>query len=98
MNFRKGPQDSDIPTFANVTQGVGRIVEKFVISLIKNRHYAIRHASHEPIDFDLRNQRAGRVVRIRDENQPRLRIYRLENGLEIMPEIWAGRFDCAGAE
>ena len=87
-----------MPAFANVSQRVGRIIEEFKIRFVENHDNVFRDARHEAVDLALRDQRAGRIIRIGDENQPRFRRNCMQHPVEVLLIIGARHFDGARAE
>ena len=83
MNLRKGSQDDDVALFPDEPQGIRRVVEIFEISFVKNHHDLRGHFFHETIQRLLPNERAGRIVRVGNEDDAGAPCNRPPDGLEI---------------
>ena len=98
MNLREGSQNNDVSFLVNVLQRVGWIIEEFKICFVENDNYVLGHARHEPVYRALRDQRAGRIVRVRNENETGFWRDRIQRRLQILLIIRARRFNRAHAE
>ena len=98
VNFGKRPQNDNVPAFANISKRRGRIIEELKIGFVKNHDDVFRDARHETVDLALRDQRAGWIVRIGDENQPGFWRDRIQHRLEVLLIIRARRFNRARAK
>src|SRR5438874_13087990 len=87
VNIRKGAQNDDVPTFANVLECVGRTVEELEIRFVENNNDIFQKARHELVDLVLRNQSAGWIIGIRDENQTRFRRDRIQHRIKVLLAI-----------
>src|SRR5204863_4017494 len=87
VNFRKRAQNHDIPAFANVLECVGRIIEELEICFVENNDDIFREARHEFVYLALRNQSAGWIIRIGDENQTRFRRDRIQHRIKVLLTI-----------
>src|SRR5262245_56295464 len=68
MDFRECTEHNDVSLVPNKLKRVRRIIEEFEIRLVEDDNDVIRHSRHETLDRALRNQRTGRIVWIRNEN------------------------------
>ena len=98
LDFRKRPQHHDVAAFPEELQRVGRVFEELVIRLIEDHDDVLGHFVHETVDLRLREQRAGGVVRIGDENLARARRDRGGHGVEVVGETGIGHLDGGRAE
>ena len=98
VDFRKGAQNDDVPTFANVLECVGRTVEELEIRFVENNNDIFRKARHELVDLVLRNQSAGWIIGIRDENQTRFRRDRIQHRIKVLLAIRTWDFNRVCAE
>ena len=72
-------------------------IEKFVVRLVENDDHVARHARDERFDSVTREPGSRRIVRIRDEHQPRARRDRFTHRNEIVPMILRGHLDAERA-
>src|SRR5215470_19711780 len=70
VNFRERSEHNDVSLVANKSEHIGRIVKEFEIRLVKNNNDVLRHSRHEPVDRPLRDQCAGGIVWVWNENHP----------------------------
>jgi len=82
----------------DVFEGIGRILDKLVVGLVKDDNDVVGHDRHKSVDLLLGDHRAGGVVGIRDENLAGARGDGRGHGVEIVVEGGVGDLDYAGIE
>ena len=87
LDFGKGAQHDDIAPGPHVLEHIGRLVEKFVISLVEDHHDLLRNLRHEPVDILLEDHRARGIVRIGNKNFFGPRRDRRQHAVKIGGEI-----------
>src|SRR4029077_18024073 len=98
VNLRERTEHNDVSPVANKSKRVGRIIEEFEIRLVENDDDAVRHSRHETIDRALRDQCAGGIVWVWNENDPSLCGEWIQRCIEVMLVILTWRFNRAHAE
>src|ERR1700730_51902 len=98
MDLRERPQDDDVSVFAHITNRIRRIIQKLIVSFIKNGNDVLRNVCYKTVDLALRNESAGWIVRIGDQDEACCGCYCLDHGVQIMPMIPAGDVDGSGTE
>src|SRR5205807_1378375 len=82
----------DVSALANESKRVGRIVEEFEIRLVENDNNGVRYARHEIFNRALGKQCAGRIVWVRNEDEPGFWRDRFQRRLQILLKIRAWCF------
>ncbi|KAG0505364.1 MAG: hypothetical protein Udaeo_12910 [Candidatus Udaeobacter sp.] len=98
VNLRERTEHNDVSAVANKSKCVGRIIEEFEIRLVKNDDDAVRHSRHETVDGALRDQCAGGIVWVWNENDPGFCGDRVQCCIEVLLIIRTRRFNRAHAE
>src|SRR5207249_11799176 len=98
VDFRKGAQNDDVPALSNVLECVRRIVQELKIGFIENNNDTFRKARHELVDLVLRNQSAGWIIGVGDENQTRFRRDRVQHRIKVLLTIRTWGFNRVRAE
>src|SRR2546423_9153717 len=83
---------------ANMTECIGRSIEKFKIGFIQNSDDLARNTGNEVVDSVLRNECAGRIVWIGDKDDFRLGRNRLQHRLQIRLKVYRRHLKSLRAE
>ena len=91
-NFRKRPERDYQPAVVVVFHRVGivRVAHEFEVRLVGDDHDVLRHPLEEPLPFRAPVNRAGRIVRIAEKNNSRVRVDRRRHRVEVVRESIAG--------
>ncbi len=98
LDFGKGAEDDDVAASADILQGVGGIVDEFVVGFVEDDDDVGWDLVHEAVDLLLGDEGAGGVVGVGDEDFFGVRRDGGGHGIEVVDEAGVGDFDGFGTE
>src|SRR5678815_946847 len=98
VNLRESTEYNDVSPVTNKSKCVRGIIEEFEIRLVEDDNDAVGHSRHETVDCVLRDQCAGGIVWVWNENDPGFCGDRVQCCREVLLIIRTGRFNRAHAE
>jgi hypothetical protein len=98
LDFGEGAEDDDIAAGSHVLQGVGGIVDEFVVGFVEDDDDVGWDLVHEAVDLLLGDEGAGGVVGVGNEDFFGVRRDGGGHGVEVVNEAGVGDFDGFGTE
>ena len=98
LDFGEGAEDDDVAAGSHVLQGVGGIVDEFVVGFVEDDDDVGWDLVHEAVDLLLGDEGAGGVVGVGDEDFFGVRRDGGGHGVEVVDEAGVGDFDGFGTE
>src|SRR5882762_2193010 len=101
MRLGKRSQYKDIPSLPHVVERariinvtlLSKVLREFVVCLINHNRDVLGNLIQKTVQRRRVKQSAGRVVRVREKNDPRIGVDRLNNGIEIKSVVAQRRLD-----
>ena len=99
IDFRESPRNHEVRELRQPRRRIGTLFKRnvLVISLVENHHHIGRNRLQKSLELRIREEGSGRVIRIGNPDQARIRAYRLPHGLQVMAKILGRHGDQFGA-